>query len=54
VGKNSTNIWATYVIEKTDQSKQSPNRRKFAQSGRPEWQQQQQQQQVNEESERNR
>jgi hypothetical protein len=28
-------MWATTVILKTTQSKQSPNRRKFAQSGHP-------------------
>jgi hypothetical protein len=28
-------MWADFAIEKTAQSKQSPNGRKFAQSGRP-------------------
>jgi hypothetical protein len=33
--KISPNIWVISVIKKTAQSKQSPNRRKFVQSGHP-------------------
>jgi hypothetical protein len=39
VVKSSLKIWSTYVhvgnLQKSTQSKQSPNRRKFAQSGHP-------------------
>jgi hypothetical protein len=35
VEKSSPNICDTYVIFQKEQSKQSPNRRKFAQSGHP-------------------